>query len=561
MAVADVLISIGVFVAIYSILAFGMNIKYGHTGLLDFGHVGFYLIGAYTASLFVLPPDNPMDFTTYVVGLGEVSLVGNWLTGLVAATVLAGVIGGIVALPTITLREDYLAITLLGISVIFQRVVQSEKWLANGPDALRGYSPPAKALFPLDTGSLAGAALFGLIVFVIWAAATGLLEQTMARRTPPSSGRLLMVPTFGLSALGRRLPALGAGGGLAVGAGALAGIGTTLLALAGGMVLTVGAIVSIYTWVVAAIAIRSRYADIERRTIAAGVATGTGLLVALLPLPLAESLAPKIGLTLAGLVVLVGGYARAVRTREWVGAAKLSILGVGALWFFLIWYLVLPVVGPVQQRGLAAAGRVILENVVWLLKFGGDEGLRYSVGLVGGVTLNVDYTRFILTTFLLCVGLLYYVLEVAVTSPFGRVLRAVRNDETVVRSLGKDPFVYKIQSMVIGSALAGLAGGLWAIWAQGLVFTMFAPRVTFLVLLVMFIGGVGNNKGMIAGAAVYWAFQEGTTQLAGYFPPEVRVNILSFRLVVIGLLFLVVLYYLPEGLFPRSEPGREDQAG
>jgi ABC-type branched-subunit amino acid transport system permease subunit len=133
------------------------------------------------------------------------------------------------------------------------------------------------------------------------------------------------------------------------------------------------------------------------------------------------------------------------------------------------------------------------------------------------------------------------------------VLRAVRNDEAVVQSLGKDPFVYKVQSMVIGSALGGFAGALWAMWAQGLVFTMFAPRVTFVALLIMFIGGVGNYKGMVVGAGIYWAFQEATTQLAGFFPPAVRVNVLAFRFVVIGVLFLLILYYLPEGLMGRSE--------
>jgi ABC-type branched-subunit amino acid transport system permease subunit len=147
------------------------------------------------------------------------------------------------------------------------------------------------------------------------------------------------------------------------------------------------------------------------------------------------------------------------------------------------------------------------------------------------------------------------VLEVTVRSPFGRVLRAVRNDERVVKSLGKDPFVYKVQSMVIGSALGGFAGALWAMYAQGLTFTTFAPRITFIALLIMFLGGAGNNKGMIVGAAIFWAFQQATTQLASFFPPAIRVNIQAFRLVVVGVLFLIVLYYLPEGLLGREDAG------
>lgn len=557
MALADVLISIGVFVAIYGILAFGMNIKYGQTGLLDFGHVAFYLVGAYTTALFILPPDRPGDFTTYVIGLGEVSLLGNWITGIVVATVLAGVIGGVVALPTIKLREDYLAITLLGVSVIFQRIIQSEEWLANGPDALRGYSPPLKSLFPLEPQTLIGAVLFGLIVAIIWTGLTALLLSIQHASNRRTHDGLVSLPTFGLASLNRRLFGFGVGT-VSTGAGLVAGCVTVLLALAGGMVLTVGAVVSLYTWAVFAVGIWSWVDGLSYRQGGTGVLIGSGLMLALLPLPLLRGLGVKLGLTSIALIGLLAAVIWGIRTQPWLRHNSIKILGIGALWFFLLWYLLIPVVDPILQQGVAAAARALVENILWVLKFGGDAGIGYSLVFIGDLTLNIDYTRFVLTSFLLIVGVVYLLLETATRSPFGRVLRAVRNDEAVVQSLGKDPFTYKVQSMVIGSALAGLAGGLWAVWAQGLVFTMFAPRVTFLVLLILFIGGVGNNKGMIAGAVVYWAFQEATTQLAGFFPPEVRVNILSFRLVVIGVLFLVVLYYLPEGLLPRSGRSIED---
>jgi ABC-type branched-chain amino acid transport system, permease component len=108
MAVADVVVSFMLLVSIYGILALGLNVKYGHTGLLDFGHVGFYLIGAYTSALFVLGPDDPTDFTVYVIGLGDIPILGSWVTAILAGTILAGIVGGLVTLPTIRLREDYL---------------------------------------------------------------------------------------------------------------------------------------------------------------------------------------------------------------------------------------------------------------------------------------------------------------------------------------------------------------------------------------------------------------------------------------------------------------------
>ena len=558
MAASDVVISFMLLVSIYGILSLGLNIKYGHTGLLDFGHVGFYLIGAYTAALFVLAPDDPSDFTAYVVGLGDVPVIGTWGVAIVAGTVLAGVVGGLVALPTIRLREDYLAITVLGVSVIFQRVIQSETWLANGPDALRGYSPPLQSLFPLAFDTVVGAALFGVIVAVVWGAATGALGSYLDGDSRLPLGGLYAVTTFGLSRLGRRSGGPGSPPTVAALAGAVAGVLAAVVMAALGALLLVGVAVSLYTWFVALLAVSSRYRGIGSRVWGVGIGLGTGLLVALLPLPLVGSVTVKGALTLGLLAALVAGYYLAITRIGWLADAKLTVVAVGALWFVALWYFLLPTLGPLGDGDVGGALNVLIQNVVWVLQFGSDTGIGYAVVFVGELTTSVDYSRFQLAGFVLFLVGLYYALELAVKSPFGRVLRAVRNDETVVQSLGKDPFVYKVQTMVLGSALGGFAGALWAMYAQGLTFTTFAPRVTFIALLIMFLGGAGNNKGMLLGAAIFWAFQQATTQLASYFPPAVRVNIQAFRLVVIGVLFLLVLYYVPEGLLGREDNTRTE---
>ena len=559
MAVADVLVSFMLLVSIYAILAFGMNIKYGQTGLLDFGHVGFFLIGAYTSVLFVLPADQPGDFTEYVVGLGDVPLVGTWAFGILVATVLAGVIGGLVALPTIRLREDYLAITVLGVSVIFQRVIQSETWLANGPDALRGYSPPLQGLFPLNVGAVEGALAFGFVVFVVWTAATTALGLQRGRRSVLPLSGIYTAATFGLAAVGGRRGSNQFA--VAAGAGLVAGLLSAVVLFLAQLILAVSAVISLYGWFVFVVALGGRYAGLGRREWAGGVATGTSFLVALLPLAVVDQVAVKIIGTLALLGALVAAYAYGVRNVGWVDDARLTIVAVGALWFVGIWYFLIPIVDPLTRGDVAGLLGTLFANIVWMLRFGGDVGIDYAVAVVGDLTVELDYSRFLLALFALSMGALYYVIEVTVRSPFGRLLRAVRNDEDIVKSIGKDPFVYKVQSMVIGSAMAGFAGALWAMFSQGLTFTSFAPRVTFITLLIMFVGGVGNNKGMIFGAALFWAFQQATSQIASFFPPELRVNVLAFRLVIVGFLFLIVLYYLPEGLLGRAEYsiGREKE--
>ena len=557
MAASDVVISFMILVSIYGILSLGLNLKYGHTGLLDFGHVGFYLIGAYTAALFVLAPDDPSDFTTYLIGLGEVPVVGTWTVAIVAGTVLAGIIGGLVALPTIRLREDYLAITVLGVSVIFQRIIQSETWLANGPDALRGYSPPLQSLFPLAMETTVGAVLFGVVVGTVWGIATGALGRISDGDSRLPLGTLYAVTTFGLTRLRRQSGAIGSRSVVATLAGVGAGAVTAVVMASLGPLLAVGAVVSLYTWVVALVAIAGRYRGIGRRAWAVGLGLGTGLLIALLPLPVVESVPVKAALSLGLLGALVAGYYLGITRIGWLADLKLTVVGVAALWFIGLWYFVLPTLGPLGSGDVGDALNVLVQNIVWILAFGGDTGIGYGVVFIGDLVVNVDYSRFQLAGFVLFLVGLYSALELVVKSPFGRVLRAVRNDETVVQSLGKDPFVYKVQTMALGSALGGFAGALWAMYAQGLTFTTFAPRVTFITLLIVFLGGAGNNKGMLLGAAIFWAFQQATTQLASFFPPAVRVNIQAFRLVVIGVLFILVLYYIPEGLLGRENTSTE----
>lgn len=559
MAASDVVISFLVLVAIYAVLSYGLTLKYGHTGLLDFGHVGFFLVGAYVSALFVLPPDDPSDFTKYVFGLGDVPIVGTWIVGIAVATIVAGLIGGLVALPTIRLREDYLAITVLGVSVILQRFVQAETWFANGPDALRGYSPPLQGLFPLELNTAAGPVLFGLIVAVVWTVALVALGREADRDSRLPLSACYRAASFGIGNLlgSKDTPAARSRVRVAAAGGLVAGVLSALALAALEAILLVGTIVSLFGWFVLAVLVSRRVGEVGPRAGLTGVAFGTGLLVALLPIPYADAIALKAAGSLALLSVLVSAFYLAIERLDWFDAAKLQVVGVGSLWFVSIWYFLLPTVGPLSTSDLPRALGALFRNLVWVLAFGGDVGITYLVTVIGEVTVQIDYQRFLLAGFVLFMLGVYYVLELTVRSPFGRVLRAVRDDEDVVASLGKDPFVYKVQSMVLGSALGGFAGALWAMYTQGLVFVTFAPRVTFIALLIVFIGGAANNKGTILGAAVFWAFQQATTQLASYFPPALRVNVLAFRLVVMGLLFLVVLYYLPEGLLGREDYGTD----
>ena len=555
MATADILVSLVVLAMFYSILAVGMNIKYGHTGLLDFGHVGFYLIGAYTAALLVIPGDVGGPDTVYLLGLNL-----PWVVGVLAAMVVSGIVGAFLALPTLRLREDYLAITVLGIATIFQRIVQAETWLANGPDALRGITPPVIDQFPVDGQSVFGLVAIALICGTVWTLTTlglGRIRQILADadRSVVGGGTDTLY-AIGLLGTERLLGTQRTGNptdDAESGTRTVGFEGTTefrMSALAGAIVavvtavvvtintraglLAVGTIVSVYTWLVLLAGVNS-YANFEGMDYVATLVLGAGYMLALAPMFYLDSLRIWIPLTLGAFAAVIGATVYLRRNWSRFSARPFRYGLFTGVWFGVIWYFPIQVLTPVLDGNLMSAATTVFNNVVWMLSFSGQ-------------TPQIGYSRFTLFLFGVILLASLYVMELVVESPFGRVLRAVRNDERVVNSLGKDPFLYKIQSMALGSALGGLAGALAAMYFQVLVFTMFAPRVTFIALLIMFLGGVGNNRAMIVGAFLFWAFQTATTELAGFVATDLRTNFQAFRFVLMGVLFLLILYYRPQGL-------------
>jgi ABC-type branched-subunit amino acid transport system permease subunit len=102
--------------------------------------------------------------------------------------------------------------------------------------------------------------------------------------------------------------------------------------------------------------------------------------------------------------------------------------------------------------------------------------------------------------------LLFYMLASRIgNSPFGRVLKAIREDETVARALGKDTRRFKVIIFTVGSALMGLAAILWFLRRGGVSPTVFEPEITFFIFVALIIGGAGSNTGSVIGGAVFGA--------------------------------------------------------
>ena len=124
---------------IYAVLSLGLNVQWGYTGLFNIGIAAFFAIGAFTSALVTtnMPTGVNASFTKQLMGLG----MPFWV-GLVAAGIVAGILAWLIGKPTLRLRDDYLAIATIGIAEMVRLVFQNERWLANGPQPLRGIPAP-----------------------------------------------------------------------------------------------------------------------------------------------------------------------------------------------------------------------------------------------------------------------------------------------------------------------------------------------------------------------------------------------------------------------------------
>jgi len=154
----------------------------------------------------------------------------------------------------------------------------------------------------------------------------------------------------------------------------------------------------------------------------------------------------------------------------------------------------------------------------------------------------------------LLTSLLLYLI---VNSPWGRVLKAIRDDEDAARSLGKNVFSYKMQSLILGGVIGGLAGIVWVVHFQTADPNFFLPLVTFFIYTSLILGGPATIIGPIVGAIAFWFLRVGLDSFlrqlsaAEVVPPGVfgteEIGAIIFALVGLGLVLLMI--FRPQGMF------------
>ena len=333
------LASFAVLASVYAVLSLGLNVQWGYTGLFNIGIAAFFAVGAFTSALFTtaMPTGAIAAFTQQAFGLEM-----PFLIGVLAAGAVAGVLAWLVGIPTLRLREDYLAIATIGIAEVVRLIFQNERWLANGPQPLRGIPQPL----------------------------TCLLDDPVCSWLP----------------------------------------------------------------------------------------------------------------------------------------------------------------GPLQTLFSPLSAR--------------------------------DYSFVYLVVVSLFVVVIYLILERMLRSPWGRVLRAVREDESSAEMSGKDAASFRMQAFVVGAIVMGMGGALYAHYLISIDYSHFNPLyATFLIWVMLMLGGSGNNRGAILGAFVIWGVWSGTVfiiddlmrPLLAAISPELASRAPYLRYLFIAVLLLAILLYRPKGILHEEK--------
>ncbi|MDH5773250.1 MAG: branched-chain amino acid ABC transporter permease, partial [Rhodospirillaceae bacterium] len=162
----------------------------------------------------------------------------------------------------------------------------------------------------------------------------------------------------------------------------------------------------------------------------------------------------------------------------------------------------------------------------------------------------------------------------ALDSPWGRMMRAIRDNEVAAGAMGKNVTGRHLQVFVLGSAVVGIAGAMLVTLDGQLTPGTYHPlRYTFLIWVMVIVGGSGNNLGSVLGGFLIWlvwieaepvgvwAMDQLTSWMDGSSP--IRLHLMEtaqhMRVFIMGLVLLLVMRFHPEGLLPEVVKREEGQ--
>ena len=248
----------------------------------------------------------------------------------------------------------------------------------------------------------------------------------------------------------------------------------------------------------------------------------------------------------------IGAYTSALLAKAgvpWLLAALASMV-VAGLVAFLIGIPTLRLVGDylaVVTMGLGEIARAVFKN--WIAVTRGPMGLPGipHASLFG--VIQFDSAEKFLVLSIVCLLLVYLVAQRLLHSPFGRVLKGIREDEAAIQALGKNIYRFKMWILIIGSAMAGLAGSLFAHYIGFIDPSSFVMWLTFFIFLIIVLGGLGNNLGAALVTVVFVALREGLrfVSLPDWLNPA------ALQQLIFGVLLILATIFVPRGLIPERK--------
>lgn len=206
--------------------------------------------------------------------------------------------------------------------------------------------------------------------------------------------------------------------------------------------------------------------------------------------------------------------------------------------------------------GFGEVVRILLLNESWLT--GGALGIadipRPFVTLVPPQRYDLMLAGFAIAL----LAIAFVLLETLVRSPFGRALRAVRDDATVAAALGKPVLLLRVKAFATGGAVMGTAGALHAFYLTYIDPSQFTSIITAYAFMAVIAGGRGSNFGLLFGAGTIMVLLEATRFLKDAFAVIDGTQLAALRLGLIGLGIVLLLILRPQGLLPEPQRKAND---
>jgi branched-chain amino acid transport system permease protein len=203
--------------------------------------------------------------------------------------------------------------------------------------------------------------------------------------------------------------------------------------------------------------------------------------------------------------------------------------------------------GPQGTINLAGAGEAAFYNRDWVQFQRGVQDRLQAVLPEDMVTR--DFTMLVIV-WTVAIALIV-LLQAAVHSPWGRVLRSIREDEDAAAALGKNVFAYKLQVLALGGAIGAIAGLFFAFQFSFFSPQDFDPLTTFFAWIIVILGGTARNWAVPVGAVIFGVIFAGTRFLD--IPGLDSGEQAFLRLIVIGLLLIGLIAFRPQGIFGRRQ--------